>query len=506
MQFAEFLKPHEVTEIHDAAIEILDTVGILVRNKKARDIFENHGCSVDATTHIVKIPPNVIRTYRKAFVPSFAFHGRDPQFDRTIPDSRPLIVTASSAPNINDPHTGQERPADSTDIANIAHLVNELPGFDVFSISTLASDAPGEAFSLSRFYPAMKNCLKPVRGNTPNMGDLRQVLELGELIAGSREAYRQRPLITHHCCPSVSPLTLDVESTEMLIYLVENGLPVYGTIVPNAGMTAPMSLTGTLAMGNAEFLSMSILMQMIRPQTQLIYAVLSTVADLRSGEYAPGGIETGILQMAHAEMARFYGVPSGGYVGLTNSHLDDAQAGYETGMSATAAMLGGTDMFNMGGLLGSLMTFDYTKAVIDNEIGLMLKRIDTGLEPTKDDAFLDLIKEVGPGGSYMVHEDTVNRMRSTALLPRLAIREMRTSWEENGRPDVYSKAIAQVKEILTQDNPAVFGDDLNRQIRKRFKNLVAGDSRWNNNGRNSKLPGSELDVHAYTNDHSMSPT
>ena len=480
MQYAEFLRSHEVAEIHDAAIEILDTVGILVRNEKARDIFEKHGCSVDATTRIVKIPPNVIRTFRRAFVPSFKFHGRDPQFDRAIPDNRPLIVTASSAPNINDPHTGQERPANSMDIANIAHLVNELPGYDVFSISTLASDAPEKLLSLSRFYPALKNCLKPIRGNTPNMNHLRQVLELGALIAGSQEAYLERPFITHHCCPVVSPLMMDVESTEMLIYLVENELPVYGTIVPNAGLTAPMSLTGTLALGNAEFLSMSVLMQMIRPQTPVIYAVLSTVADLRSGEYAPGGIETGILQMAHAEMARFYGVPSGGYVGLTNSHTDDVQAGYETGMSATAAMLGGSDMFNMGGLLGSLMTFDYAKAVIDNEIALMLKRIDTGLEPIKEDGFLDLIKEVGPGGNYMVQEDTVNRMRSTALLPMLAIREMRASWEKKGRPDVYTKAMAQVKEILTQDNPAVFDDAMDHQIRSRFKDLVVGDSRWNN--------------------------
>ena len=480
MQYAEFLRSHEVAEIHDAAIEILDTVGILVRSEKARDIFEKHGCSVDATTHIVKIPPNVIRTFRRAFVPSFTFHGRDPQFDRAIPDNRPLIVTASSAPNINDPHTGQERLATSRDIANIAHLVNELPGYDVFSISTLASDAPETLLSLSRFYPALKNCLKPIRGNTPNMNELHRVLELGVMIAGSKEAYLEHPFMTHHCCPVVSPLMMDLESTEMLIYLVENELPVYGTIVPNAGLTAPMSLTGTLALGNAEFLAMSVLMQMIRPQTPLIYAVLSTVADLRSGEYAPGGIETGILQMAHAEMARFYGVPSGGYVGLTNSHKDDVQAGYETGMSATAAMLGGSDMFNMGGLLGSLMTFDYAKAVIDNEIALMLKRIDTGLEPIKEDGFLDLIKEIGPGGSYIAHEDTVKRMRSTALLPVLAIREMRAAWEQNGRPDVYSKAMAQVKEILTQDNPAVFDDAMDHEIRSRFKDMVAGDSRWNN--------------------------
>jgi len=74
-----------------------------------------------------------------------------------------VIATASSAPDIVDPVSGITRRSTSDDIARIAHLVNELPGFDVFSISTLADDAPKDQFTLSRFYPALKNCLKPVR-------------------------------------------------------------------------------------------------------------------------------------------------------------------------------------------------------------------------------------------------------------------------------------------------------------------------------------------------------
>jgi trimethylamine--corrinoid protein Co-methyltransferase len=152
---------------------------------------------------------------------------------------------------------------------------------------------------------------------------------------------------------------MDVESLEAVIYLTEKGFPVYGTIVPNAGLTAPMTLTGTLTIGNAEFLALGVLMQMIQPESPLIYAVLSTVADMRSGAYAPGAIETGILQMAHSQMAGFYNVPSGGYIGLTNSQVNDAQCGYETGMNVTAALLAGADMFNMGGLLGGLMAWPW---------------------------------------------------------------------------------------------------------------------------------------------------
>ena len=258
MHFAEFLTEQEVKQIHEASLEILENVGILVHNEKARGIYAKHSCHVDSKSLIVKIPRDVIEDHRKSFVPHFTFMGRDPQFDRTLPEDKPVIVTASTAPNVIDPQTGEERRGTSTDIANIAFLINALPGYDVFSISTLADDAPEGQFSLSRFYPALKNCLKPVRSNTPNMKELLEVLELGMLIAGSEDAYRERPLINHHCCPIVSPLTMDVQITEQMIYLVEKKLPVYSTFAPNGGMTSPMSLLGTLTLANAEFLALGV--------------------------------------------------------------------------------------------------------------------------------------------------------------------------------------------------------------------------------------------------------
>jgi trimethylamine--corrinoid protein Co-methyltransferase len=478
MRYTALLSPNEVKQIHEASLEILENIGIMVRLEKARDIFAYHGCQVDSDTWVVKIPRKIAETNIQAFVPKFYFRGRDPQFDRTLPKHRPVIVTASSAPNVIDPVTDEERRATSTDIANIAFLINELPGYDVFSISTLAQDAPEGQLGLSRFYPALKNCLKPVRSNTPNMKELKQVLELGAIIAGSKEAYLERPLINHHFCPVVSPLTMDATITEQLIYLTDKKLPVYCTIAPSAGMTSPMSLLGTLALGNAEFLISAILMQMVRPQTPLIYAVLSTVADMRQGNYAPGAIETGMMQMAHCQMARFYKVPSGGYIGLTNAHVDDAQSGYETGMGTTAAMLGGADMLNMGGLLSSLLTFDFAKAVIDNEIGLMLKRIHQGMKSGAEDLCLDVIAKVGRGGSYLEELDTFNRMRTTALIPSVAMRDIRGIWAENGKTDAHTRALAEAEKILTRDNPAVFSPEVDAKLRTRFKDLVAGDAGW----------------------------
>ena len=471
--FATLLTDQQVARTHQASLEILETVGLIVRNIKAREIFMRHGCRVEGER--VFLPRVVVEQFRVLIPPSFTFKGRDSKYDRTIPEDGPVIVTGSSAPNIIDPVTGVERRSRSDDIARIAHLINELPGYDVFSVSVLADDAPLDQFTLARLYPALKYCMKPVRITSRDLNDAKTILQLGGLIAGSDEAYRAHPFITHHYCPVVSPLTMDHLSTEALIFFTEEQLPVYPTIVPNAGLTSPMSLAGTLAQGNAEFLAAAVLMQMVREGTPLIYATLPTVADMRTGAYASGGIECGILLMAHTQMAHFYNVPSGGYVGLTNSKINDAQSGYETGMSTTASVLAGIDMLNMGGLLEALKVFDFAKAVIDDEIGQMLKRIKRGMEFNEENLALEVIAKAGPGGSFLVEPHTIKRMKTVALLTKLSDRDSRTGWQKKGALDTHARAMLRVREILSRADPAGFSPEVEARIRAQFKDLVTGN-------------------------------
>jgi trimethylamine--corrinoid protein Co-methyltransferase len=475
INFATLLTSQQVERTHAASLEVLDNVGLLVRNEKARNIFKQHGCQVDTETQVVKFSSGVVEKFRAMLPPTFTFYGRDPKYDRTLPQDGPVIVTGSSAPDIIDPVTGHVRRAHSGDIARIALLIQGLPAYDVFSISTLAEDAPPGQFTLARLYPALKYCLKPIRSTTKDMADTAAVMQFLALLAGSEEAYRQRPFVTFHYCPVVSPLTMDQLSTDAVIFFCEAGLPVYPSIVPNAGLTSPMSMAGTLVQGNAEFLAISILMQMVREGTPTIYATLPTVADLRTGAYASGGIECGMLHMAFAQMARFYNVPCGGYIGLSNSKLNDAQSGYETGMSSVAGVLAGVDMLNMAGLLDALKVFDFAKAAIDDEIAQMLKRLKRGITFTEDELALQVIAHIGTGGSFLMSPHTARRMKSEALLPRLADREAREIWEKKGSLDTQARAMQRVNEILAQGGTDLIPAEVDIRLRAQFEDLVQGN-------------------------------
>jgi trimethylamine--corrinoid protein Co-methyltransferase len=182
-----------------------------------------------------------------------------------------------------------------------------------------------------------------------------------------------------------------------------------------------------------------------------------------------------MLHMAFAQMARYYNVPAGGYIGLTNAKVNDAQSGYETGMSTVAGLLAGADLFNMGGLLDALKVFDFAKAVTDDEIAQMLKRMKRGFEVNDQELALDVIAKVGPGGSFMVHPHTMKRMKTGALLTTLSDRNARAQWEGKGSLDTQARAMQRVREILARPAAPPFPAEVESRIRAEFPGLVRGE-------------------------------
>jgi len=478
MNYFSYLTDDDIQYVHESSLEILEEVGLLVRNEKARKRFAEHGAIVDHETEMVRIPSAVVEKYRMLVPPTITLRGRDPAYDVTFPRKLPVIATASSAPDIVDPVTGVTRRSRSDDIARIAHLVNELPGFDLFSISTLADDAPKDQF--------------PVRTSVYNIGEAEQVIKLGELIAGSKEAFWERPFINFGYCSIVSPLTMDFDSTDTLMYFAEKGITAYGTIAPMGGLSTPLTLPGMLVIMNAEWLAAATLAQMSKAGTAQIYNFLPVFADMRDGAYAPGAIEIGMMNSAVCQMARFYNVPAGGYLGLTNSKVSDAQAGFEKGMSPLMGALSGADFIVMGGLQDALMSFDFGQAAIDNEIAMMIKRVREGFGFSKESASLQEIKDTGPAGMFAANPATLERMHTSTFMPELADRKLREHWELEGSSTIHQRAMNKVFDILSTPNAAAFDADVDARIRKEFHGMVAGDSKlqegWTRFDIGSKVP------------------
>jgi trimethylamine--corrinoid protein Co-methyltransferase len=143
-------------------------------------------------------------------------------------------------------------------------------------------------------------------------------------------------------------------------------------------------------------------------------------------------------------------------------------------MSGIAGLLAGMDMFNIGGLIDALKTFDFAKAVIDNEMALMMKRMKCGISFSDDDLALPLIKEIGPGGSFITAKHTIKRMKTEAVMTKMADRDARTIWEKKGATDIHARAMARVKEIMASNTGSLIPKELDDRIRAGFSGLVDG--------------------------------
>jgi len=116
------------------------------------------------------------------------------------------------------------------------------------------------------------------------------------------------------------------------------------------------------------------------------------------------------------------------------------------------------------GMLESGITFDFGQLVLDCEFVRMIKHAIQGFRVTDDTLALDVIKETGPGGHYLMHEHTLKGMSGQSR-PELIDRQTREVWKEAGATTAYQRAVAKAKWILENHKPEPLPDDILDEIR-----------------------------------------
>jgi trimethylamine--corrinoid protein Co-methyltransferase len=119
------------------------------------------------------------------------------------------------------------------------------------------------------------------------------------------------------------------------------------------------------------------------------------------------------------------------------------------------------------GMLESGITFDFGQLVLDAEFARMIKHIVRGFSVDDESLALGAIKDTGPGGNFLCHPHTVQRMRSQSR-PEFIDRSMRANWEKKGSKSVYRKALEKARQILETHTP----QPLPREVLDKIRNIV----------------------------------
>jgi trimethylamine--corrinoid protein Co-methyltransferase len=446
----KLLNDDSILKIHQTAMQVIEEVGFEVQSDIALELFEEVGARVDWEKHLVRLNRDKVKELIEAAPSEIRLCGQDEANDIVLGGRRVYAGTGGTALYVYNPAVNEKRQASLEDLKSIAKLVDKLDNIHFFLLPTYPNELPLEQVDVNRFFVGLDNTTKHIMGGVYTLDGAKQVIRMAQIIAGSVENLRQRPLISMIAC-IISPLRIDKTYGDMLVTIAKNGIPVACPAEPLCGATAPVTLAGTLVVQTVDTLLGVMLTQIANPGTPVLFGSVATNTDLRNLNYLAGSVEMGLLNAAGAQMAQFYQLPFYATGGMTDSKTIDAQSGYESAMTNLLCALSGANFIHdAAGLMEFAMTVSYEKYVIDNEILGMVMRAVEGIKVNDDTLAFDLIKQAGPGGNFVAARHTRHFMRSEHYQPLLSDRKNHEEWLSKGGKQTWERAAEIVEKLLAE--------------------------------------------------------
>lgn len=467
------LTPAEVEQIHTATLEVIETVGVRFPSDKALDILEAHGATVDRQAKVARIPGPVVEEYLAKAPPVYDLAALDENLDLPMDGNHSFLGTDGCGVEILDAFTAERRRTTKQDLTDVSRVADFLEAIAFHWVPISAQDCPPESRSLHELQAVWRVSKKHLQTESiVTEREMHAAVEMAAGLVGGREALRKRPILSIMQC-TYSPLGHDGGSLEAGLVAAEAGLPVGYMTMASAGSNAPITLAGTLVVGNAEVISALALMQMHAPGCPVYYAAAQTMTDLRTGAYTGGGPEDYLFGAASNLLADFYRVPLSMGAYATGAKEPDWQAGVDSSFSSYMAVLTMSDMLLGAGLLHGSRILSYEQLLMDCEIWSMLESMFKGIEVSPEGLALDVIKAVGQTGSYLSQRHTRQYMRQR-WTPTLIDRRPYNVWEEK-RDGARDWARVKAQQILQEYHPQGIDGNQDQELSRIIKMVeIAG--------------------------------
>jgi trimethylamine--corrinoid protein Co-methyltransferase len=467
----DLLNESEVRQIHEATLDVLESVGVKFHSHKALDILEEHGATVDRETTVARIPADVIEAAMKTAPSEYVLGARNPEYDLPLDGKHIYISSDGCGVFARDPRTGEVRSSVKQDLSDCARVVQALDNVSATSAVVSAQDCPPETRVLHEFDACVRGSEKhSIVVSVKEDWEARSLIRMGEAMAGGREELRRRPMFTTIIC-TVSPLHQERFGMDLALALAEVGIPVSFYPMPILGATGPVTIAGSAVVNNAEFLSGAVLVQLAHPGAPVMHGGGPTAMYMSSGAYASNSPEALLLRACQGYMADYYGVPSWYGAGATTAKEPGIQSAYENALALFMAYGSGADVTFGTGLLDGSRILCLENMVVDDEIIGMVKRLLSGIEVSDETLAVDLIKTMGFNGNYLFDRHTRAHVREL-WQAKLGETGNYDGWMSAGAKSTIEKAQEKVAEILAEPAPE-FPADLGAE----FDAIIAAAAR-----------------------------
>jgi len=473
----QFLSDDERRRIHADSLKILSEVGVAFRSATARKILADNGARVDADSHIVSIPEEMVAQALKTAPGSFVLGARNAEFDFPMPSPFTGYTLDGAATFAIDFETGERRHALTQDMIDGLRVFEEMPLASIAWPPVHCDDASPHSSAIHVNLTSFIHSSKHIQNEVFSIPEVPYLIEAMAAIVGGEDAVVERKIFSATYC-TIPPLGHGGDMCDAYLELAKYGVPILPYPMPCAGSTGPASLYSDTAVANAESLSALVLFQMAEPGTPIIFGHAAGVTNFGLGSFMEGAPESTLINGALGDMARFYGLPNTQSGCLSDAKAPGPQASIEKVLSTLPLVLSGVDVVQGTGELDTSQLLVQEQIVVDHEIACLCKRFRDGVDVSDAKDHLADVVAAGPGGHFLTRPSTREACRSDEFfLPTLCDRNSYEMWEALGQPDVYDNARQKVSEILSEPLKNPLTDDvvgeLEAIMRKAERELAA---------------------------------
>lgn len=460
---ADTMSENDKRMIHEAALEIMEKVGIRVHSKNARAALKSSGAIVDERSPDVKFPKDVVKSLISKAPQKIVLAGRTKEFDLPLDGTHNYYTTDGCGVSVWDSARGIRRKPVLEDIRKTAVIGDYLPYLSIYEPMVVASDLPERVHVVHGMKVAMENTQKHLLSeSTTTVVEAKTQVKMAAEVAGGLEELKKRHYISAMIC-TMSPLLLDGTATDAAMVWAENHVPIHITGMAQAGVSGPVTTAGDLVVNHSETLAVVCIMQAHSPGAPVIYGSVLSSMDPRTGSYMGGAPESTLLCSGAVQMARYCKLPNSvGGLG-SGAKVPGVQASLENATMAMDCARVGGEVVNGLGVPDNSTLLSYEQYLLDHEIVRMTIKIFRGFEVNQETLALDLIKKVGIGGSYLSQMHTLKNMKDT-FIPMLWDSDPYDMWVKKGSKDIMVAATEKADQILKTHKPVPLDSSVSKKL------------------------------------------
>lgn len=458
-----------VQAIHNAALQVLEEVGIEFLNEDAFEILRAAGCETTPGSTNVKFDRAYVMQQVAKAPSSFTITPRNPDREIVIGDGRAAFGMVASPPNTMDIERGR-RVGNRQDYQDLLRLsqafncINFNGGYPVEPIDIHASIR-----HLDAIYDLLSLTDKVIHAYSLGPERVEDAMEMVRIGAGLTEAeFDAKPRMFTNINSS-SPLKHDWPMLDGAMRMARRNQPVIIAPFTLAGAMAPVTVVGAVVQQIAECLAAVALLQEVREGTPVVMGAFTSNVDMKSGSPAFGTPEYMRAMQLSGQMARFYDIPWRGS-NANASNAPDGQAVWESQNSLFSVLSGHCNVvFHAAGWVEGGLSASFEKVVIDCEMIQQWMYYNKPLPMTEDDLGVSAIAEVGPNGHFFGCDHTQARYRDAFYSPFLSDWRNYEAWVEAGSVTTAQRAHKLYKKILADFEPP----PLDAAIRDELESFIA---------------------------------